>query len=40
MSSQTNKDLWQRWAALWNGNLALADEIAVLEHGGLHVPHA
>src|SRR2546425_4152169 len=27
MSSQTNKDLWQHWNALWNGNLALADEI-------------
>lgn len=27
MSSQTNKELWQRWSALWNGNLALADEI-------------
>ena len=27
MSTQTNKDLWQRWSELWNGNLSIADEI-------------
>ena len=27
MSSHTNKELWQRWIALWNGNLSIADEI-------------
>ena len=27
MSSQTSKDLWKRWLELWNGNLAIADEI-------------
>lgn len=27
MASQTNKDLWQSWSELWNGNLSLADEI-------------
>jgi len=27
MSSQTNKDLWQRWIEVWNGNLSIADEI-------------
>ncbi len=27
MSTQTNKDLWQRWGELWNGNLSIADEI-------------
>ena len=27
MSSQTNKELWQSWNKLWNGNLSLADEI-------------
>ncbi len=27
MSSQTNKELWQSWNELWNGNLSLADAI-------------
>ena len=27
MSSQTNKELWQSWTELWNGNLSIADEI-------------
>ncbi len=27
MSVQTNRELWQSWSKLWNGNLAIADEI-------------
>ncbi len=27
MSSQTNKELWQSWNKLWNGNLSIADDI-------------
>jgi predicted ester cyclase len=27
MSVQTNRELWNRWSELWNGNLAIADEI-------------
>jgi predicted ester cyclase len=27
MAVQTNKDLWLPWLELWNGNLAVADEI-------------
>ena len=27
VAPQANKDLWQRWAALWNGDLAVADAI-------------
>ena len=27
MSLQANKELWQSWSALWNGNLSIADEI-------------
>ncbi len=27
MASPTYKDLWASWVALWNGNLALADQI-------------
>jgi hypothetical protein len=35
MSSQTNKDLWQRWNALWNGHLALDGSFLASHQRGL-----
>ena len=41
MTVQTeNKTLWQPWAALWNGNLALADEIIAPNFVAHFVPMA
>ena len=31
MTMQTNKELWGRWLALWNGDLSVADELIAPE---------